>query len=308
MKVLVADDDRTVGVLLAAAVRKLGHEAIVANDGEEAWRLYLEHAPQAMLTDRMMPGIDGVELCRRIRASDGPQPYVILITSVGGRDQVLEGIEAGADDYLVKPPDPFELRIRLLAAERVTDVQRRLSAVAAELRFANEQLDLLARTDALTGVGNRLRFQEDLAALHSSSVRHGRTYAVGLVDIDHFKTFNDHYGHPAGDEAIRDVAQALAAFARFGDSVYRYGGEEMVLLLPETDLAGAETVAERLCKAVRDLAIVHISRPDGPEVLTISVGVAGLDRELHSGANAVVHAADQALYRAKADGRDRMSN
>ncbi len=309
MKVLVVDDDPTTAMLLGAAVRSLGHEALVAHDGEEAWRRYREEAPRAVLTDRMMPGIDGIELCRRIRADDqGGYPYLIMITAVGGREHVIEGFEAGADDYLVKPPDPFDLRLRLMAAERVTTVHRQLTEVADELRSANAQLDRLARTDALTGVGNRLRFQEDLAGLHASSIRHGRSYGIVIADIDHFKTYNDRYGHPAGDAAIRDVAKTLAALARIGDTTYRYGGEELVVLMPETDLEGASVVAERLRVAVKDLGIDHASRPDDGRVLTISAGVACLDPERHDGPAAVVHAADQALYRAKVGGRDRVES
>ncbi|MBW3657277.1 MAG: diguanylate cyclase [Actinobacteria bacterium] len=308
MKVLVVDDDPTTAMILSSAVRNLGHEAVVATDGEEAWERYLEVQPGALLTDRMMPGIDGLELCRRIRATGlRGYTYIILITSLGGREQVLEGMEAGADDYLVKPPDPFDLRVRLIAAERVTAVHRRMEELTAELRVANDQLDRLARTDALTEVGNRLRFREDLAALHASSLRHDRRFAVALADIDSFKTYNDRYGHPAGDEALHAVAATMAAVSRYGDAIYRYGGEEIAVLLPETDVAGAVAAGERLREAVRGLALVHDARADGGDILTISVGVACFDPEIHHGPDAVVHAADQALYRAKAAGRDRVS-
>lgn len=307
MKVLVAEDDPTTAMILASAVRNLGHEPIVAHDGDEAWQRYLDEEPRAVLTDRMMPGIDGLELCRRIRSSDRRgYPYVILITALGSREEVIEGMEAGADDYLVKPPDPFDLRVRLMAAERVTAVHQRLAELAEELELLNTRLDRLARTDALTDVGNRLRLQEDLSSLHSSAVRHGRRYAVAIVDVDHFKTYNDSYGHPAGDEALHTIATTLAAVARFGDTAYRYGGEEFAVLMPETELEGALVAAERLRSSIRGLGIQHEHRPDGPGVLTVSVGVACSQLDAHGGPDAVVHAADQALYRAKAAGRDRV--
>lgn len=307
MRILVADDDPTTATILSAAVRNLGHDPMVAHDGEEAWRRYLEDDPRVVLTDRSMPGIDGLELCRRIRASDRPgYPYLILITAMGGREQVIEGMEAGADDYLVKPPDPFDLRVRLMAAERVTDVHRRMEELADELRVVNGQLDRLARTDALTGIGNRLRFQEDLAALHASSLRHGRRYGVALVDIDHFKTYNDQYGHPAGDEALRAVATTMAAVVRASDQTYRYGGEELVVLMPETEVTGALAMGERLLDSVRALGLAHEARPSGPGILTISTGIACSEEDAQLGPQSVVDAADRALYRAKAAGRDRV--
>lgn len=308
MKVLVVEDDPTTAMIMAAAVRNLGHVPVVAHDGEEAWERYLADDPEAVLTDRVLPGIDGLELCRRIRSLGGRgYSYVILVTALGSREQVLEGMDAGADDYLVKPPDPFDLRVRLIAAERTVSVHRRLAELADELELANERLDRLARTDALTGVGNRLRFDEDLAALHASAVRHDRCYAVALIDVDHFKPFNDRYGHPVGDDALRRIAATLSAVGRVGDSTYRYGGEELAVLMPETDVAGATAAAERLRAAVADLALPHAARPDGRSHVTVSLGVACFDASTHPGTAAVVQTADQALYRAKAAGRDRVA-
>lgn len=303
MRILVIDDDPTITALLSSALRMVGHEPLVAEDGEQGWERFLAESPDVVLTDRSMPGIDGIELCRRIRTLDRrTYPYVILITAMGTRDEIVEGMEAGADDYLVKPPDPFELRLRLMAATRVTAVHRRLAQLTDELQAANDLLDRLARTDPLTDIGNRLRFQEDLISLHASAARHDRPYAVGLLDIDHFKQFNDRHGHPAGDEALRRVAQALAGAIRTGDTVYRYGGEELVVLMPETGLDGALTTVDRLRHAVRGLEIPHVDSEAG--VLTLSAGVASLDLDHHDDPDAVVDAADQALYRAKARGRD----
>lgn len=306
MRILVVDDDPTVTALLASALRMVGHEPLVAEDGDQGWQRFLADSPDVVLTDRAMPGIDGLELCRRIRALDRrTYPYVILITAMGTREEIVEGMEAGADDYLVKPPDPFELRLRLMAATRVTAVHRELAQLTDKLQTANDLLDRLARTDPLTDIGNRLRFQEDLISLHATAGRHDRPYAVGLLDIDHFKQFNDRHGHPAGDDALRRVAQALAGATRSGDTVYRYGGEELVVLMPETGLDGALVTVDRLRRAVRDLEIPHVDSPGDAGVLTLSAGVASLELHRHDDdADVVVDAADRALYRAKARGRD----
>jgi diguanylate cyclase (GGDEF)-like protein len=301
----VVDDEPTTALTVAAAVSALGHEVLVARDGREALDVYLAQAPDVVLTDRQMPGMDGMELCRRIREDDeGHTTYLILIAALGGREHVLEGMEAGADDYLVKPVDPFDLRLRLLVAGRVRQVHRELRATLAELGRANEVLQRLARTDRLTGVGNRLRFDEDLAMTATRARRYGRGYAVAMVDIDHFKVYNDTLGHAAGDEALQTVATAMAAQVRDGDGIYRYGGEEFVVLLQEADAAGAAVLGERLRVAVERLGL---PAPGPSPTVTVSVGVAASAPGVAEEAASVVSRADGALYRAKAEGRNRLA-
>lgn len=310
MRVLVADDETTGRLLVAAAVRKHGHEAVLAEAGDQAWDLYLEHQPDVVLTDRRMPGIDGIELVRRIRVEEtdsGHHAYLVLVTALGSREQVLEGMEAGADDYLVKPVDPFDLQIRLIAAQRTTAVHRQLAETAADLKRANADLHRLARTDGLTEVGNRLRLDEDLGAIHARAARDGQPYAVALADVDHFKRYNDSQGHPAGDQALHAVATTLRAVCRVADRVYRYGGEEVAVLLPATGLDEAVRAAERLRAAVEELGIAHHEQPGDRDVLTVSVGVAALDPVGDQTPEDVLKQADLALYRAKADGRNRVA-
>ncbi len=299
MKVLVADDDLVSRIMLHSSVEALGHECLVAEDGDEAWRLHQDTGPDVVITDRMMPGVDGLELCRRIRARPAERyTYIILATSLTERYDVLMGMEAGADDYLAKPLDPFDLETRLIAALRVTSLH-------AELARFRCELGRLARTDALTQLRNRLNLGDDLASAHARSQRSGRGYCLVMCDVDSFKRYNDTYGHQAGDEVLRALGATLSAQARQGDSVYRYGGEEFLLLLPDEALSSAAAAGERIRSAIEDLAIVHSgSRVAG--VVTISVGVAAFDPGEDTTSQAMLARADAALYEAKTAGRNRV--
>ncbi|MEY2566509.1 MAG: hypothetical protein QOE35_1038 [Actinomycetota bacterium] len=298
MQILVADDDRTSRLFVQSSLERLGHDAAFARDGEEAWEHFRVHGADVVISDRMMPGVDGLELCRRIRSADRPgYAYVILMTTAADRTDVLAGMEAGADDYLAKPIEPLDLQAALVAAKRVTDLHRQLGRYRAELERLNADLADLARRDALTGLGNRLRLDEDLAQLHWRCARYGWTYSLALLDIDHFKAHNDQHGHLAGDEVLRQVAVALQSAARRGDGVYRYGGEEFVVVLPGQDVAHATAAAERLRQAV------ETSTP-----VTVSAGVAGFVPDQDDrGPQLVLARADEGLYRSKAAGRNKVS-
>jgi two-component system chemotaxis response regulator CheY len=296
MQILVADDDRTSRLLVRASLEKLGHDADLVADGEEAWGLYRASGADVLITDRVMPGMDGLELCRRVRAeSVGSYTYIVLMTGVADRGDVLAAMEAGADDYLTKPVDPFDLQAGLVAAQRVTGLHRQLERYRSELERLNADLADLARRDALTGLGNRLRLDEDLAQLHWRCARYAWTYSLAVCDLDHFKAHNDEHGHLAGDEVLRQTAGALRATARRGDGVYRYGGEEFVVILPGQDHARGMAAGERLRQAVGEATPV-----------TMSVGVAAFV-EGDDDPSAVLRRADEALYRAKEGGRNRVS-
>lgn len=301
MNVVVADDDVTSRLMLQAAVEDLGHECLMAADGNQAWKLFVETSPDVLIADRMMPGLDGLELCRRVRAhAAASYTYVILATSLGEREDVLEGMETGADDYLIKPLDPFDLETRLVAARRVT-------ALHAELAEHRAELDRLASTDPLTGLRNRRSLEEDLATLHVRSRRYRRAYCIVMCDVDHFKDYNDRFGHPAGDEVLRAVGAALRAEIREGDDAYRYGGEEFLLLLPEQTLESGTVVGERARQAVEKLRMPErVAFPDA--VVSISVGVAALTPSHERSETAVLEAADEALYRAKKSGRNQVAS
>ncbi|VXC57478.1 Response regulator receiver modulated diguanylate cyclase [Arthrobacter sp. 9AX] len=298
MKVLVADDDPGSLLVARAAVERSGHDCLTAADGDEAWALYLEHQPDVVVTDWMMPGMDGLALCRAIRAREQDlYTYVVLLTSQGSRDDVLAGLEAGADDYVTKPLDPFVLHARLLVARRITTLH-------ADLAHYRRVLSRQARTDPLTGLHNRLKLSEDLEQLHLRSKRYAEQYSVAMCDVDNFKSYNDIYGHQAGDLALRAVAAGLLGAVRKSDGVYRYGGEEFLLVLPKQSASKAKALMERALEAVRDLAIVHAGDPSGQ--LRLSAGISSFGAEHAVDADSLVREADAALYAAKAAGRNRV--
>jgi two-component system chemotaxis response regulator CheY len=305
MRVLVADDDPTCRLVLKAAVERLAHECVTACDGEEAWKLLQQVSFDVLITDWMMPGLDGPELCRRVRHDvHGTYTYVVLATSLGEREHVVAGMQAGADDYLTKPLDPFDVQTRLIAAARVTDLHKQVTDFRVALERANGELSQLARTDALTQIGNRLRLHEDLVAIHDRAERYGHGYCVAICDLDFFKSYNDTYGHLTGDEALRKVARTLAAHCRSGDGTYRYGGEEFVVVLADQTVASAVPAVDRLREAVELLGVPHVGRPD-PQVITISAGIASW-RDAGESATQLLERADGALYRAKLAGRNRV--
>jgi PleD family two-component response regulator len=268
MRVLVADDDPGSLLVARAAVEQAGHECITAADGDAAWELYRSHRPHVVVTDLKMPGRDGLSLCRAIRAADkDAYTYLVLVTSHGSRDDVLAGMDAGADDYVTKPLDPFHLQTRLLAAHRVTTLH-------ADLAYSRAALSVQARTDPLTGLHNRLKLSEDLAALHSRSERYTEDYCIALCDVDDFKSYNDTYGHVAGDSALHAGA--------------------------------ALTAMERGLASVSSLGIRHSGTAAG--VLTLSAGVsayaAGNGNRVTSAA--LLQEADAAMYAAKSAGKNRV--
>jgi two-component system, cell cycle response regulator len=304
MKILIAEDSPAQRLVLLRAVEALGHECVQAEDGERAWALYQEGGFEVLISDWVMPGIEGDELCRRVRSSPAPYCYLIMLTSLDDKEHVLRGIRAGADDYLAKPLNTDELETRLAAASRVTELHRALASQQDELERLNRELHSQARQDPLTAVGNRLRLREDLDRLEAAAKRNRRDYALVMCDIDHFKQLNDHFGHERGDTVLSEIAGALVEGSRDGDAVYRYGGEELVVVLPDCggdQMAGA---AERLRSQVERLALEHPT--DQPPVVTISAGVAVRSAQSADGVAGVLKRADDALYQAKRDGRNRV--
>ncbi|WP_442543445.1 GGDEF domain-containing response regulator [Arthrobacter sp. KN11-1C] len=298
MKVLVADDDFGSRLVAKAAVEQSGHECIVAADGSSAWELYRQHRPQVVVTDLMMPGLNGLELCRAIRsAEEDSYTYLVLVTSKDAREDVVAGMHAGADDYVAKPLDPFALHTRLLVAQRVTSLHTDLARYRAALA---EQ----ARTDPLTKLHNRLKLSEDLEQLHHRSARYGTDYSLAICDVDNFKRYNDLYGHQAGDLALQSVAASLAAQGRESDGIYRFGGEEFLFLLPGQTVSGAEARLSRALEAVRGLGIAHSGNPSG--TLTLSAGLSAFVPDHRVSSERLLKEADMALYAAKSAGRNRV--
>lgn len=294
----MADDDFGSRLVAEAAVEQSGHECIVAADGSSAWELYRQHRPQVVVTDLMMPGLNGLELCRAIRsAEEDSYTYLVLVTSKDSRADVVAGMEAGADDYVAKPLDPFALHTRLLVAQRVTSLHADLARYRAALA---EQ----ARTDPLTKLHNRLKLSEDLEQLHQRSARYGTDYSLAICDVDNFKRYNDFYGHQAGDLALQSVAATLAGQGRESDGIYRFGGEEFLLLLPGQSVSGAEASLARALEAVRNLGIAHAGNPSG--TLTLSAGLSAFVPDHRVSTERLLKEADTALYAAKSAGRNRV--
>jgi len=304
VNILVADDDPISLLITQMALERLGHECQTAVDGLRAWEAFEVSAPDVVISDWIMPGLTGLELCRKIRArAPDAYTYFVMVTGQGALDEILEGMSAGADDYLVKPLDPDDLEARLIPAARVTSLHRRLAAQQLELQQLNEELTKIARRDPLTKLGNRRALEEDLTLLEARVARYGHRYCVALLDVDHFKAYNDTYGHLAGDEVLQAVAAELEAEARAGDGLYRYGGEEFLCIFPEQSLEQGMKAVERMRGGLERLAIPHPANEHG--VLTMSAGLAMLD-PLQGGLVWVLEQADKALYRAKRRGRNRI--
>jgi len=290
VRILVADDDPVSRLVLERTLAKLGHEVIAVADGLQAQAvLGASDGPRLAVLDWMMPGVDGIGVCRVARKQTGPYIYVILLTAKDRREDLLIALEAEVDEFLTKPVDPVELRARLRSGERVLNLQ--------------EALRREAMYDRLTGIKNRGAILDGLETERRRLARTSRPLAILLVDIDHFKQINDTHGHLAGDVVLRESAARLREGLRDYDSLGRYGGEEFLVVLPECDTADAVDVANRLRAQVSSEPVFL----GGSKVaVTVSVGVACTHRPGLTDSEALIDAADAALYRAKTNGRNRV--
>jgi two-component system, cell cycle response regulator len=306
MRILIAEDDDTSRLILEAAVTQRGHEFVSTRNGYEAWQAFQDAKIDVVISDRSMPQMDGIELCKRIRSTpDAGYAYFIFLTSFSDKRFTADGMDAGADDYLSKPLHPEELAVRLNVAARITDLYRQLAAQKAELQELNRKLFAQARIDPLTQIGSRRKLTEDLELLSARVERYGERYCAVMCDVDYFKLFNDTYGHLAGDSVLQSIARALANGVRGGDQVYRYGGEEFLLILPAQSLDGGQISAERLRSAVEALDIPHAASP--AKKVTVSMGVATFSSDQGKTAAEWLEQADAALYRAKRLGRNKVN-
>jgi len=292
MRILIAEDDVVTARLLRALLDSWGFEVITVTDGVSALAVLQTHdAPRLAILDWMMPGLDGPEVCRRARAHrPGVPMYLILVTSREARRDVVAGLDAGADDYVVKPPDPEELRSRLKAGIRV---------LAMEHHF-----ERVAMVDGLTELPNRRGLDDTFSRQLTRTLREQQPASLLMVDVDHFKRLNDTYGHLMGDEVLRRVARVLRQQVRPQDLLARYGGEEFALLLPNTDADAAVAVADRLRSAIANPNTEEASR--SLPVATVSIGVATARTSVSL--SELMSQSDAALYRAKQTGRNRVSS
>jgi diguanylate cyclase (GGDEF)-like protein len=298
MRILIADDDPIWRRMIESMLAQLGEEVVAASDGTQAWEiLQKEDRPSLAILDWMMPGMDGVEICRRLRASsDGPYVYILLLTVKDHRTDIIQGFEAGADDYIRKPFDPDELRARLRAAARVMNLQQALLT-------AQRELQVQATRDSLTGLWNRRAILEILDRELARCRREGTPAGVLLADVDHFKGINDNYGHGGGDAVLRQLSERMQASVRSYDSVGRYGGEEMLFVLPSCDAESALRSAERIRLGANSSPCLVDSVG---VTATLSIGVVSTSQHDSAGAADLIQAADAALYRAKRRGRNRV--
>ena len=298
MRILIADDEPISRKLLHATLERLGHEVVAVSDGAEAIEALLApDAPRLAILDWMMPGMNGLDVCRAIRECAAPYVYVVLLTARDTPEDVVTGLEAGADDFLTKPFEANELRARLRSGARVLELLGSLVEV-------QEALKVQATVDHLTGLWNRRMVLEQLDREVNRARHEKRPFAVAIVDVDRFKSINDTYGHRVGDVVLRFTASALKSQLRQYDFVGRFGGEEFLVLLPGCDAAAARAVGERMRECIASQqAMVG---PDSVQV-TVSVGVA-VTVNGSASADSLVEAADAALYCAKEAGRNRVES
>jgi diguanylate cyclase (GGDEF)-like protein len=298
MRILIAEDDPVTRRLLEAKLARWGYEVVITCDGDQAWEaLQVEDAPRLAILDWMMPGMDGVEICKRMRHQDRePYTYLILLTSLHREEDLVIGMEAGADDYLTKPFKASELRVRLRAGRRIIELHN-------ELIEAREALREQATHDALTGLLNREEILRILKHELSRAKREEGKVSAIMVDLDHFKQVNDTYGHLAGDAVLRLSTRRMAVLLRSYDYIGRYGGEEFIIVLPGCDRESATAFAERLrlCIGGEPMDI-----PEGKLSVTISLGVATSTPDKRYDVDALIQIADLAMYRAKGNGRNRV--
>ena len=290
MKILIAEDDMTSRLVLGATLKKLGHQVTATQNGREAWdALDKEHFP-LLISDWMMPDMDGLELCRLIRGAGEKQYiYIILLTALGGKGSFIEGLDAGADDFITKPFDEEQLAARLRVAERILAL--------------HETLHTQAMHDGLTGLLNRAAIVESLTHELDRARRDGKSLGIVLLDLDHFKRVNDTHGHAAGDAVLKAAAQRMKDSMRCYDKVGRYGGEEFLIVAPGcAQASNVWTLAERVRNRIGADAV---NTGDEMLAMSCSLGAALSSLTVREDASALIGRGDAALYRAKAGGRNR---
>ena len=319
--ILIVDDSASQRRVLSTVLQEVGYADVCTF--ESAHQLFdflrtkgpnVADEVDLILLDKNMPGLSGTEACAIMKREAHLRDIsVIIVTASHDLSTLQEAFSAGVNDYIIKPPSKAELTARVRAALQLkheTDArkarERELERLMAELKEANRRLESLSFLDGLTGIANRRRFDDALTLEWRRAVRQQTSLSLILCDIDAFKPYNDGYGHQQGDECLRTVAQTLAQHPhRAGDLVARYGGEEFAVILPNTDIRGAEVVAEKLRTGVEALQLPHDCSPHGPNV-TLSLGVASLTPRQKDDLETFVNQTDRALYEAKRAGRNRV--
>ena len=308
---LAVDDDPLTLLNLSRILANDSRQIITADNGRQALYMALKQRPEMIITDWRMPHMDGLELCKALRRETATQhTYIIMLTGAEADDELVQAFDAGADDYVVKPFTPKVLEARIRGGERMIRYQRKINSdreviqkYAARLGIANRKLHTMAMTDALTGLPNRRNAMDRLKDVVAESSRHGDKLSCIMIDIDHFKTVNDTYGHDNGDIVLKEVTRIFIKNARSYDMVSRMGGEEFLVISTRSNPEESFQLAERLREAVEK----HSIALDNGSVaqVTISAGVASWNDQYADGGE-LIKAADNALYLAKKNGRNRV--
>lgn len=294
MRIMIVEDDPISRSLLETFLTQWGYDVLVTEDGMEAWKIIREsRAPNLIISDWMMPNMDGLDLCKKIREMvKHDYTYFILLTTKSDREDIIEGLDAGADDFITKPFDHGELKSRVKIGERIINLERRVIE--------------MANTDFLTGVLSRRAFIERAEEEISRSVRKKRGFSIIMIDIDHFKKINDSYGHQAGDRILQDFAGEVRGTIRVYDFVGRYGGEEFIVCLPDINMEQSLLSSERMRAAIEE---IKFTLPDGdpfPIRITASFGVSCFHPDSGDDLASIIKRADEALYEAKSRGRNQV--
>ena len=304
MRILIAEDDVTSRNLLKLMLTKRGHEVIATVNGAEAWQvMQLPDAPQMAILDWMMPEMDGLDVCRRVRSLETDQPpYIIMLTTKGEKADIIAGLQAGANDYLSKPYDIGELHARIDVGRCLIEMQALLVGKIEELRESEKRYRELSIIDDLTSLYNSRHFYGQLKNEIERATRYQQPLALILLDLDDFKAFNDAYGHIEGDRVLSRFGQVVKRCLRQTDSAYRYGGEEFTMILPMTTSAEGAVTAERIRTEFKKE--IFSPAPDQDIHLTLSIGLAQCKPQEEM--KVFVHRVDQLMYQAKNGGKDRV--
>ncbi|MGD8538347.1 MAG: diguanylate cyclase [Candidatus Aminicenantes bacterium] len=295
IQVLIAEDDKLCRTILEKNLNKWGYESISAEDGKEALKMIQEKNIRIAILDWIMPEMDGVELCKKIRKNKWEEYiYIIMLTVRNKQSDIRKGFAAGVDDYITKPFDTHELEARLQTGKRIISLQN-------QLLDSQKKLQEIATHDTLTNLLNRYEILNVLAEEFHRGLRENKPVSAVMLDIDFFKKINDSYGHDVGDEVLIEVASRLRGTLRRYDKVGRYGGDEFLAILPGCDLRNAKRIAERLRRAVCN---DRIQTEAGQLFVTVSVGCASSDSQSHKSIEYLVKFSDKAMFHAKNMGRN----
>ena len=291
---------------MTAHLESLGHTVVSGANGHQALELYQSSTPDLVLLDVIMPLMDGHQVAREIRSTYEDWVPIIFLSGRNNTEDIVAGIESGGDDYLTKPVDVEILKAKMNAMQRIATMRHQLISVTKKLENANQELQKMADSDGLTGLANRRFLDGYLQQMLRHCKRHQQPLSLIMIDIDHFKAYNDIYGHLAGDSCLKKIAKAMKQCAKRPiDLAGRYGGEEFCLILPDTNEQGALTVAESLRSSLHQLAIPHTGSQT-QSFVTFSGGCMTAIPGDHTDAVTFFRRADQALYQAKKNGRDQI--